>query len=100
MDWEDGYGRRPGSKEREGQRARSSGPGSSVVDEREQDKESEGVAKREAEADVEGERRAEKVRRFFLEFDEDCSDVLAQKPRLSELDASSKREDTPEEGEI
>lgn len=67
MEWEDGYGRRAGSKEVEGQRARSGGPGSSVQDEREK----EGAAKREAEADMEGERRAEKVGEFFT-LDDGC----------------------------
>ena len=59
MDWEDGYSRRPGSRERESQRARSGGPGTSLPDDRERDRESGG--KREADNDVDMERRTTKV---------------------------------------
>lgn len=58
MDWEDGYSRRPGSRERDG-RARSGGPGSSLPDDRDRERDSGG--KREADTDVEMERRSTKV---------------------------------------
>lgn len=59
MDWEDNYSRRPASREHDGQRARSGRPGSSLPDDREREKDS--VGKREADTDVEIERRAAKV---------------------------------------
>lgn len=67
MDWEDGYGQRPESREHEGQRARSGGPVSPMQEEREKVKDKEGGGKREASApvDVGGERRAEKVSKDF-----------------------------------
>jgi hypothetical protein len=68
MDWEDGYSRRPGSREREGQRARSGGPDSSLPDDRERERERDSGGKREADTDVEMERRATKVSVLYLSF--------------------------------
>ncbi|KIJ55313.1 hypothetical protein M422DRAFT_199451 [Sphaerobolus stellatus SS14] len=78
MDWDEGY-RRASSKEQE--RARSAGPGSSVLGDRPRDTES--GTKREADGEVD-DRRADK------------------KPRIESEEASKprEREDTPEEGEI
>jgi pre-mRNA-processing factor 40 len=97
MDWEDGSSRRPTSREREGQRARSSGPGSSLPDDREREKDSGG--KRQADTDVEMERRSAKVNTSFSVCVRDHWLISSQKSRLSEHEGS-KREDTPEEGEI